>query len=299
MIFTGFIIFWLMCIWYAYFFVAYRPKSVANKVILITGGGSGIGRLMAIGFAKKGARIVLWDVNKDGLKETQDTIIKAGGQCTTYVVDVTKRELVYQTAKEVGRINVLINNAGIVTGKPFLECPDELMIKTMEVNTISHFWTIKAFLPAMLEANEGSVVTIASAAGLCGVAGLVDYCASKFGAVGIAESLYMELKKRKGCKVTSTVICPYYINTGMFDGVTTRFPLLLPILEQDYAANRIITAVEREEESVAMPWLVNTSFPSKLLPVPWQYAIAHFLGLDAGMDAFKGRGGNSASKKKQ
>ncbi len=89
-----------------------------------------------------------------------------------------------------------MNNAGIVSGKSILENSERMIKKTLEVNTISHSYTVRAFLPAMLAKNEGHIVTIASAAGLIGVSGLADYCASKFGAVGFDESLRMELLKR-------------------------------------------------------------------------------------------------------
>jgi all-trans-retinol dehydrogenase (NAD+) len=291
MIFTGLCVFCVMIVWWSVFYLKYRPRNIAKKVVLITGGGSGIGRLMALKFATKGATVVLWDVNKDGMKRVQTEITGGGGQCTIHTVDVTDRELVYQTAKTIGFVDILVNNAGIVTGKTILDCPDELMVKTMEVNTISHFWTIKAFLPAMMEKNTGHIVTIASAAGTCGVAGLVDYCASKFGAVGIAESLYMELQKRPGNKILTTLACPYYINTGMFDGVQSKWPLLLPILEEQYVANRIVKAIVRGEEQICLPWFVNVGMLAKILPVPWQLWVSNFMGLNAGMDAFKGHQG--------
>lgn len=87
---------------------------------------------------------------------------------------------------------------------------------------LSYLQTVKAFLPAMLARNHGHVVTIASVAGLFGVNGLVDYCASKFAAVGFDESLRAELWVSKKTGVHTTVVCPYYINTGMFDGVKTK-----------------------------------------------------------------------------
>jgi len=81
---------------------------------------------------------------------------------------------------------------------------------------------VKSFLPAMLQRNSGHIVTIASAAGFVGTNGLVDYCASKFAAVGFDESLRMELAALGKTGVHTTVVCPYYINTGMFEGIKTR-----------------------------------------------------------------------------
>lgn len=101
----------------------------------------------------------------------------------------------------------------------------------MNINTTAHHWTVRETLPDMLANNHGHIVTIASIAGWVGVRGLADYCASKFGAVGFDESLRFELRAKKS-KVKTTCICPYFINTGMFDGAKSRFPLLLPILTE-------------------------------------------------------------------
>ena len=83
--------------------------------------------------------------------------------------------------------------------------------------------TAKAFLPSMISKNHGHIVSIASSAGITGASGLCDYCSSKFGAVGFDESLRMELYTLKKTGVHTTVVCPFFINTGMFDGVTTRY----------------------------------------------------------------------------
>ena len=90
-------------------------------------------------------------------------------------------------------VTMLINNAGIVSGKKLLNSADHMMSLTMDVNATAHFWTLKSFLPAMMQHNRGHIVTIASGAGLTGAAGLVDYCASKHAAVGLTESILMEI----------------------------------------------------------------------------------------------------------
>lgn len=131
--------------------------------------------------------MILWDINIAGAEETASMIRGQGGIAAAYKVDVTNREEVYRVAnqvkEEIAEPTMLINNAGIVSGKKIFdpENSDAYMEKTMQVNTISHFWTVKAFMPAMIEKNHGHLVTIASSAGLVGVNGLADYCASKFG----------------------------------------------------------------------------------------------------------------------
>ena len=114
---------------------------------------------------------------------------------------------------------MLINNAGIVSGKTTLELTEPMVKKTFDVNTISHLWTIKEFLPEMIAKKKGHIVSIASLAGLVSMPRLGDYCASKFGAVAIDEAVRLELKKNGHYGyIKTTCICPYFINTGMFDG---------------------------------------------------------------------------------
>lgn len=119
-------------------------KSIFGEIALITGAGSGIGRLIALRLAKLGAKTVLWDVNTAGLEQTKALIEKDGGEAYTYFCDVTDRIQVYETAdrvrQDVGDVSLLVNNAGIVNGKWFLDTPDEKIEKVMEVNVIAHFW---------------------------------------------------------------------------------------------------------------------------------------------------------------
>jgi all-trans-retinol dehydrogenase (NAD+) len=236
-----------------------KPFEIQNQVVVITGGASGIGRLMALKLAKKGAKIAIWDRNAQGIDEVVTEIIAQGAEAKGYVCDVTNRELVYTLAKKVkedlGVVDVLINNAGIVTGKKLLDCPDHLSEKTVQVNSIAHFWTLKAFLPDMIARDHGYIVTIASCAGLFGTNGLVDYCASKFAAVGIHESLQVELYSMGKKNIHLTCVCPAYISTGMFEGVS---PLsFAAILEPDYVAERIIKAIKNKEPMLILPKIME------------------------------------------
>jgi len=140
----------------------------------------------------------------------------------------------------------------------------------------------------MIERGHGHVVTIASAAGLLGVARQTDYSASKHAAVGFDESLRVELH-RTAPGVRTTVICPYFINTGMFDGVKTRVPWLLPILEQTEVATRIAVAIERDEPKVIMPWAVRTLPLLRVLPTRLFDRAMDLLGVNVSMQEFHGR----------
>ncbi|NWR08133.1 RDHE2 dehydrogenase, partial [Paradoxornis webbianus] len=241
--------------------VPVRKKNVSGEIVLITGAGSGIGRLLAIKFASLGATVVLWDINQEGLNCTVRMARENGaGRVHSYICDCSKRQDVYRVAdqvkKEVGDVNILINNAGIVIGKTFLDSPDSLLEKTMEVNTVAHFWTYKAFLPAMIAANHGHLVSIASCAGLCGGSQATDYCASKFAAVGFAESVDMEMRVLRKTGVKTTIVCPFVINTGMFNGVKCKWPHVIPSLDPEYVAERIVSAVQQNQEMLIIPRII-------------------------------------------
>ncbi|KAK2138591.1 hypothetical protein LSH36_2749g00000, partial [Paralvinella palmiformis] len=195
-----------------------------------------------------------------------------------------------QVKKDVGDVTILINNAGIVTGKPFLQCSENELLKTMAVNVYSHFWTLKNFLPAMVQRNHGHIVTISSLAGLIGASGLVDYCTSKFANVGFAESLGLELMKDNKDGIDTTIVCPHLIHTGMFEGFTNRFDMLFPTLSPEYAASRIVKAVLTNQRLLVMPrtgYLITAV--RVLLPVAAVKRLTKFIGGLECMDGFVGR----------
>jgi all-trans-retinol dehydrogenase (NAD+) len=268
-------------------------SQIAGQHIVITGGASGIGRLMALKLAALGGRISLWDIHQANL----DTVVAelnatAGAPAHGFLCDVSKRDIVYRIAAETtaaaGAVDILINNAGVVSGGRLLALPDEKIEATFAINTLSLFWTAKAFLPQMVERNRGHVVTISSAAGLIGVPKLADYSASKWAAMGFDESLRAELRQIAP-GVRTTVVCPYYIDTGMFRGVRSRFPWLLPILNENDVAERIVAAIRHDKRRLIMPLLTYLIAPMRVLPVRAFDWIATFLGVNASMDEFKGR----------
>ncbi|KRT81377.1 dehydrogenase [Oryctes borbonicus] len=250
---------------------AYRSqKSIKDEVVVITGGGGGLGRLLALRLSTLNAIVVLWDVNEDALKETVRHVEEQGGKAYAYKCDITNREDVYKTAertaREVGQVSILINNAGVVSGYLLLDTPDHLIQRTFEVNAISHFWTTKAFLPKMIENSNGHIITVSSMAGHTGTAKLVDYCSSKFAAVGFDEALRVELESLGVNGVKTTLVCPYFIqSTGMFTDVQTRF---IRILKSSEVADRIITGILREEVHVFIPSIFRYTFWTKWI-FPW------------------------------
>ena len=267
--------------------------EIAGRTVLITGAASGIGRLLAERAARAGASVVLWDISRERLDAVANTLGAIGARSVhAMAVDVSDRAAVYAAAEQVrasaGDIDILVNNAGIVSGNLLLESADERILATFAVNALALYWTTKAFLPGMVRRDRGHVVTVASAAGLVGVRRQTDYSASKHAAVGFDESLRYELRK-SAPHVITTVVCPYYIDTGMFEGVKSRFPLLLPILRESYVADRIMRAIRRNERRVMIPRLVAILPVLRLLPVPIFDRVIDLFGINAGMNEFVGR----------
>lgn len=261
---------------------------IKGSRILITGGASGLGRRMALQAAAKGAHLIIWDLSKVGGDAVAAEIKAAGGSAEAHVIDITDQPAVAKLALNVGSVDVLINNAGVVSGQWLLDLAPAAIEKTFRVNTLSLYWTTQAFLPAMVQNKRGSVVTIASAGGLVGGAKLTDYSASKFAAVGFMESLRAELRAKR-VPVNTLTVCPFYINTGMFDGVKTKFPLLLPILEEPKVAAEILRSIEKGRAMLLLPRFIRINPLMKLLPTRAFDRVADFFGINKTMDDFRGR----------
>ncbi|PAA71539.1 hypothetical protein BOX15_Mlig009287g1, partial [Macrostomum lignano] len=282
---------------------SWRSKNISGQTAVVTGAASGLGRLLAIRLSGLGCRLVLIDIST-GVDDVAAECRSAGSpKVQAYQCDLSSREVIYATCERLladfgQRVDILVNNAGVVTGRPFLDCPDAMIRRTMAVNIEAHFWLCKALLPGMIERNCGHVVTVASGAGQLGVPSLSDYCASKFAAVGFDESLKFELASRGNGGVRTTCVCPYYINTGMFDGVVSRFPRLLPVMNPDYVIDKMVQAILTNQELLVLPRLLYyTNIIHKMVPVSVSYKLLNFFGVFDSMAGFRGRQGGADAKK--
>lgn len=235
-------------------FIPKKRKSVVGEITLITGAGHGIGRLTAYEFAKLGSKLVLWDINKHGLQETAAECRSLGANVHTFVVDCSKREDIYSTARkvkaEIGDVSILVNNAGVVYTSDLFATQEPQIEKTFEVNVLAHFWTTKAFLPEMMNNNHGHIVTVASAAGHYGVPFLMAYCSSKFAAVGFHKSLTEELAALGRDGVKTSCLCPHFINTGFIKNPSTSMG---PTLEPEEVVSKLMHGILTEQKMIFVP----------------------------------------------
>lgn len=263
-----------------------------GKKVLITGGCSGIGKIMARKSLERGAAVlVIWDINEAALELTKQEFSSIGGQIITQKVDVSILEEITAAAENTrntaGTIDILINNAGIVVGSYFHEHSHLDISRTMSINTNAFCHVALEFLPQMMAQNSGAICNIASSAGLISNPKMSVYAASKWAVVGWSDSLRLEMEDL-GKNISVTTFMPFYINTGMFDGVKSK---LLPILDPEKTSEKVIRAIERETKMLAIPmpyWFIRLS--QGILPLSaFDWVMRNVFGIYDTMKDFKGR----------
>ena len=269
--------------------------------VLITGGASGIGRIMGRICLEKGAsNLIVWDINQANIDKTEAELsdvkpAEAGvskGQIHSYIVNVSDPQAIksaYEKVKsEVGEVDILVNCAGIVRGNNTFDKQTVQDIDlTMDINANAPMYVALAMLPDMLRRDRGHICNIASAAGMLGVPKLSVYCASKWAVIGWTESMRVELKQaRSHVRVTS--VAPYFINTGMFDGVNSK---VFPILDPEKTAAKIIRAVEVGKSFRGIPFAYHfIRIWQGLLPnFLFDFIFGKVFGVYSVMDHFTGR----------
>ncbi|KIM46413.1 hypothetical protein M413DRAFT_441506 [Hebeloma cylindrosporum] len=238
----------------------FRPPSLEwnEQIVIITGGASGIGELLANTLAVRSVTVVVLDINP---------IVTENYNIAYYKCDVSKWEEVEAVSKkvidEIGEPTILINNAGVVQGKPLVNLSQADVQQTFGANTLSHFWVLKAFLPSLLKNKSGHIITMSSALGMTGVAQMTDYCASKAAVIGLHESLRYELDKIYKCpQIRTTLVCPGHVQTSMFSTVTfpnfPAFKFLCPSVQPVTVVKRIIAALDdQHSQTILLPFYTN------------------------------------------
>ena len=266
--------------------------KIKGNNILITGGASGIGRIMGRISLEKGARtLVIWDINEENIAATLKEF-KHLGNVKGYKVDVSDSievaDRAVLTQRECGNIDLVINCAGIVCNNATFDRQKiEDIERTMKINSIAPMIVAQQFLPGMVERNHGHICNIASAAGMISNPRMSVYAASKWAVIGWSDSVRIELKQMKS-NVRFTTIAPYFINTGMFDGVKSR---IFPILKPEPTARKIIRSIEKNRNFKGIPFGYHfIRFCQALLPTSiFDYIFGEVVGIFHAMDNFTGR----------
>ncbi len=219
--------------------------------------------------------MVCIDINDSMLKNLETNLINEfssepnsiKNRMYFYKLDISSSEAVKKCVnlikKEVGKIDILINNAGIMNhGKLFLELTEDDVKKIFNVNTFAHFWLCREILPDMINENKGHIVNVSSVCGLTGGYKLTDYCASKFAVMGFTESLRVELRlSNPKNKVCVAAVCPFHVKTKLFHGADIdRLKWLNLSMEPEYVANNIVSGVLSEKELILIPGLATNFF---------------------------------------
>ncbi len=276
--------------------------QIKGNSVLITGGASGLGRLMGKMVLEKGSRcLIIWDINEENIRKTKEEL-QSLGRVEGFRTDVSNAEDVNrqfeETTRICGNVDILINCAGIVTGnKTFNQQTVSEIERTMTINAIAPMLVAQQALPGMLARNHGHICNIASAAGMISNPKMSVYVASKWAVIGWSDSVRIELKEAKS-KVRITTIAPYFINTGMFDGVESR---IFPILEPEPTARKIIRSIEHDKDFKGLPWSFHfIRLMQGLLPTSWfDTILGKWFGIYSAMDHFTGRKLTASQKPRQ
>ncbi|KIJ56770.1 hypothetical protein M422DRAFT_150098 [Sphaerobolus stellatus SS14] len=267
-----------------------KPKRFdwGEQVVLITGGASGIGWLIATTLSVRNVTVIVLDT-KPVERGNYDNI-------DYYECDVSKWEEVQAVAKrieeEIGHPTVIVNNAGVVQGKLILDLEPEDVKQTFDTNVLSHFWTLKAFLPHMIEEKSGHIITVSSVMGLVGASQISDYSASKAAVIKLHESLRYELDKRYNAPdIRTTLLLPGHTLTPMFSRVSLPgawwYKFLVPSVAPHSVAKAVIAALDTQEsKTIYLPFYTNFVPFVGLLPSYVRDFFQWISGADYAMQGF-------------
>jgi len=182
---------------------------LAGETAIVTGAGRGIGRAVALAFARAGATVVLSARTAEQLDETRREVEAAGGRAVTVRADVTLgsdvEALVAAALAATGRIDIVVNNAGVFVWKPFANLDEPEWDRILDTNLKASYLLIRAALPALAKSGRGRIVNVASIHGTVGDANVVAHCAAKFGLIGLTKALASEVR---GAGITVNALCP-------------------------------------------------------------------------------------------
>ncbi|KAI9673916.1 MAG: hypothetical protein M1817_002122 [Caeruleum heppii] len=226
-----------------------------KEIIIVTGGSDGIGKAVVTLLAERGTRVIVLDV--------QPLTFEAPPNVSYFKCDISSPENIASVASEIrqahGHPTVLVNNAGVARGKTILDATEADVRLTFDVNTLSHYWLAKEFLPYMIEKNHGMIVTVASMAGYVTAPIMTDYASSKAAAISFHDGLAVELKTQyNALKVRTVLVTQSYTKTPLFTGYDNKSSFLAPTLEPETVADEIAKKVwGGNSDHVVLPGFLN------------------------------------------
>ena len=240
-----------------------------NKVVMITGASSGIGRGLAVEIASRGANVGLLARRQELLNEIVREVTAHNVKAVSAIADVRDAKAVRAAAdrfrKELGPIDVLIANAGIGTTHHAIKLQPEHAAEVIGINVLGAVNSVAAVAPEMVERGQGRLVAISSLAAYRGLAKSAAYCASKAALSSYFESVRIDLRHTG---VGVTIIHPGFITTDLTAGRGAKMPYLM---ELDYAVKKIVSAIEKEKKTYAFPWQLATIVRASMLMPPAMY----------------------------
>jgi NAD(P)-dependent dehydrogenase (short-subunit alcohol dehydrogenase family) len=223
--------------------MAFQPQ-----VAIVTGASRGIGRATAIALAGQGVAVALAARNPEDLVAVENRIREIGGRAFTVVADVSDEsavgEMVEETARKLGPVDLLVNNAGVVERSPIVETNLSTWRRVLDVNLTSAFLCTRAALPRMLERARGRIVNVSSISGTLGTPELSAYCASKWGLIGFTKAAAEELRPHN---VQVFSVCPGSVNTEMLQ---KGLPGAIPDMEPEDVAGVIVYLATEAPEAM-------------------------------------------------
>lgn len=272
--------------------------KLEGKSAIVTGGAMGIGLATVKRLLAEGCKVNVWDLNEAAMEEAKQNLKNYSDRLFFHKCDVSNKNAVYALAvaasKEMGQIDILINNAGYVQGGNLHEQSDDKWEKTIDVNLTSLIYTTKAVLTQMYERNSGHIVNISSASSFLGVPELSVYTATKWAVWGLTESMRFETRNldKKGVRFSS--IHPSYIKTGMFEGAKLGFlgNLITPLVnDHDVIAKAIVKdALKKGKFAVRRPRTLRLAILLRgILPDVVFQKMLLVMGVHKSMSNWKGR----------
>ncbi|EOQ62706.1 hypothetical protein F935_01795 [Acinetobacter calcoaceticus ANC 3811] len=238
-----------------------KKPDFSNKVVLITGGGRGIGLATAFAFRKLGAKVAIGDIDLELATQAAFKVQGYGGYLDVRL-QKSFHEFVEQVEKELGPIDILINNAGIMPMGSMIEETQAITDAQIDINLRGVIHGMKAVLPKMLERQTGHIVNVASLAGKYPIPGASIYCATKFAVVGLTSAMQQELRDTP---IGVSAVLPSKVTTELSSGTGDGLPI--PTVEPQEVADAIIKAVEHKISEIAVPnYLTHTPKAYGLIP---------------------------------